>query len=521
MKCYACNTENVNDAVYCRECGKELRAARLNERRGTSLTFVMLILSLGVLIATVVLCSSRFKSLFSQAKVSDEQFVKLSSSVLIYAESEKSVTVWSENADSLERKQIKVSGTVQDIVNGSGCAVAVTDSGFCFITEKGSSQMNGCVKYKLSDSAPVCAYITASGKLYKCNGGKPALVSVDVLDFTLSPKGDLYYLRNDISPSDDRKPVDKNGFYQDKKELCYDSDDDKCTEIVCANDFGMYYATENGHLFAVTGKDEKYELDDFESISYVGSESILCTKKNGGTYVWKRELEESMISDYRLLDMIVPAGYKFTGDDYKGLMYTISDENGEICGAVRITEDGESIRLAQGGRMFCTSGDCKKLFCLNDNSELVYTDTVLDREIICCDGVNSYIVVEDGRGAWIATGDGLLFFDGYKTKTVAELNNITELYMADAGYPVIHCKYTVKKGNEKAQIVEELYSFDGKLTEIARSKGGFSFCGACGYGICYVDKKRVHIASAGGEFRTYGELHKKDDTASDTAQSQN
>ena len=476
-------------------------AVRTKEKKGTRLSFIVVVISLGIVIASAALCAERIISVNTPHTLSSSSFSSDASGLLIYKSGDK-VTVWEAGESNAEKHTYSVDGKITHIDEGKSCAVITTSREKYFVTASELIKMDGCVTYRLASESPVCVYLTSDGRLYKCTTGEPAEISPDVMQFAVAPHGDVYYLRDDIHPSDDRKPTDKNGFYREQKELGYDDPEDACETILCANNFGLYYSTANHNAFLLTPNADdagnKFKVEDFEKLISVGNNSILITKSDGSTYIWKADNEETLLCESALNKMVLPQGHVFFGDEYTALFY---ETNG---GIVRVNGDGALTERIEGAKKALYSGDCTKLFYTDEESKLYCFDTRYGKKRECGENVSDFAVTSDGRKAWFISGDRLMLFDGYSARECAECSGIRELFIAEYDIPIIVTEARSGQKNKNGT----LYSYTDELKEINGSESS-EFIGETVFGFCFVNKEGVHVLCSDGVFRAYDDIHKK------------
>ena len=528
MRCASCYTDNVNEAKYCRNCGRNIRESRLKETKGKGITFTAVVVCLGIVIAAVVICSRLSGKLLAKASVSAESFGIPATESLVYAEKDGSITIWYSDNEEEKTNTFDAVGEVKSVTEGYNCAVVKTSSGSYFVSKSTCEKMDGCVKYVMSGRSATAVFINAKGELYKCSDSGISLVSDNVMDFTLSDDGDAYYLKETTKKSETEETTYKeNTFYMDAKYVCTEDPDDKCDRILCANGFGLFYVTNSGKLYAVDktkDKENKYELEGFSGLIAVGKESILITKNDDKTYVWDGSNEETELTDIRVCEMIVPEGYEFSGDKYTEIMYG-ADENGDGISdcAVYVYDDGtRSEAIGQGGMSFAVSGDCSLLYCVNSDDELWrYDSTGRHNPEKCGENVSEYIVSPDGKKVWYVSDNKLYLFNGLSSEELCDITGWQEMSATRFGTIVLRIKKTEKiqteSGKEKQRTVNSLCIYRNGLETVVENIKNTVFCGKARCDWCYVDNDGLHKAQEDGTFRTASELKAEDENASDSA----
>ena len=526
MRCASCYTDNVNEAKYCRNCGRDMRKARLKETKGKGITFSAVVISLGIVIAAIIICSRLSGKLLAKASVNTDSFGIPATESLVYAEKNGSITIWYSDKGEEKTNTFESVGEVKSIDEGCNCAVVTASTGSYFVNNSTCEKMKGCIRYAMSGKSATVAFITTSGDLYKCSGSGVKLVSDNVMDFVISDDGDAYYLKETTKKSETEETTYKeNTFYMDAKYVCTEDPDDKCDRILCANGFGLFYVTNSGKLYAVDktkDKENKYELEGFSGLIAVGKESILITKNDDKTYVWDGSNEETELLDIPVSEMIVPAGYEFCGDKYTEIMYGV-DENGDgitDCAVYVFADETRSEMSGQGGRNFAVSGDCSMLYCINDDNELWrYDATGRHEPAKCCENVKEYILSPDGKKVWYVSGNKLYLFNGLNSEELCDITGLQDLSMTRFGTIVLRMQKTEKiqteSGKEKKRTTNSLCVYKNGLETVVENIKDTMFCGKARCDWCYVDGEGLHKVQEDGTFKTAKELEPEEETPSD------
>ena len=517
MKCEACYTDNLNEATFCKGCGRNIRETYIKSSSKKAVMTIPILLCVALVTAACIICINKLGRLFAQKSVNSEQFTAVSAPALIYYD-RSADTAYAYERDSAEgthtAKKLYTGKKHETVEQGANCSVLRFENKLYFVSNGNKTELKDCSSYMLSKTQPAIAYLTHSGTLYTISDKFPASVDTHVMQYIISQDGSyVAYLRDDSAASENRPAQDKNAFYIDKTEMSIESQHG--SELLCANAFGFYYKNaENKLILVLADKDSDKSKNTFSSqnevshIVAVGSNSVLYASTDGNTYLWNKSDEEKLFARCILRSMIIPEGFVFTGDDYTGIIYAMGDKKADA--AVYIDKDGNcSDKLCTNAKNMAASGDFSFLYYKNGKNDIwrVSTDGAFSKTK-CGHSKSQFIVSDDGRKIWYKDTDGLYEFDGMLTNRILHTNEIKDYTLSIYGYLLIDTKDCLLIYN------------NGELQPVLEDKTGITALEcerACSY---YIDKDGLHIAYADGTFKTDEEVSQENASGSADAEAE-
>lgn len=516
MKCNACYTENINEATFCKSCGRNIRDTYLPNASKSSILSLPILLCFIIFVAACILGFSKISALFEKSAIS-HRFVRMSAPPAVaYDKSEETAYAYFESDGKHVRFDIYENGAKYEVVQeGSGYTLLRAGQSMYFVSGSQAHEIKNCKNYIISKTGAKIAYLTYSGELYFADSSQAALVDTSVLEYTVASNGAyIAYLRNDKAGMAGGVSADKNAFYIAKDEIAIESEDALCDEMLCANDLGFYYKTKDSSLLLVTKDDtgKTYPASHpLKDIVAVGTSSILYSSTDGNTYVWNKTDEETVLIKAEALKIITPDGCTFTGDNYKELLYTLDkDGDGETDAVAYVDAEGKAVtEAAEHMQKMKTAGNSTKLYYTDSSDTLWRIDFSgkLNKRK-CGEDVGRYVITDNAENAWYVSETGLYFFDGMLYNKMASITDVKKTVLLQDGHLLLETKSGV-------------YMFDdGHLLQIVKDKKKVRAVSLNTVFSYYISGDELYVARANGEFLTDGQAAAPADTAasSDTAE---
>ncbi|MBQ9949276.1 MAG: hypothetical protein IJO93_00970 [Clostridia bacterium] len=498
MKCNACYTENINEATFCKSCGRNIRNTYLPNTSKSSILSLPILLCFIIFVAACILGFSKISALFEKNALS-HQFIRMSAPPAVaYDKNKQTAYAYFESDGKHVRFDIYEDKAKYEVVQeGSGYKLLRAEQSMYFVSGNKAHEIKNCKDYIVSETGAMMAYLTYSGDLYFADSSQAALVDTSVLKYTVASDGAyIAYLRNDKAGMSGGVSADKNAFYIAKSEIAIESEDALCDEMLCANNLGFYYKTSDSSLLLVT-KDDKEKTypasHPLKDIVAVGTSSVLYSSTDGNTYVWNKTDEETVLIKAEVQKIITPDGCTFTGDNYKELLYTL-DKNGdgETDAVAYVDAEGKVItEEAKHIQEMKTAGNSTKLYYTDSSDTLWRIDFSgkLNKRK-CGEEVTGYVITDNAENAWYVSETGLYFFDGMLYNKMASITDVRKIILLRDGHILLETKSSV-------------YMFDDEhLLQIVKDKKKIRAVSLNTVFSYYISGDELYIARQNGEFLT-------------------